>query len=122
MLGVVKSNFAVAPFPISFSRPLDAPLEFHGVSPIGIEDSFTWKKKGEKSDAGGGTETDKAEEWMLAFMAGKRVLASEVEAAAKSEGFGFSTVKNAKTKLNLKSVRESGKWYWVAPVTDIGAA
>lgn len=109
MLGVAKSNYAVTPPPLQFHRPQDAALEWLGNSPISLDQAFAWKPKAEKEE----TDSDRAEAWLIEYMAGKRVLASEVEAAAKAEGFGISNLKKAKARMGLKSIREGGVWYWV---------
>ena len=109
MLGVSKSNYAVPPRPIQYCRPQDGANQFLGDSPVSIEAVFTWKPKPEKVE----TERDMAEEWLLEFMNGQRVLASEVEAAVTGKEFSFATVKKAKLRLGLKSQREGKEWYWL---------
>lgn len=118
MLGVAKSNYAVAPLPVQYYRPLDGALEFLGPSPISLDQAFSWKPKSEKAE----TETDRAEEWLLSFMDGKRVLASEVEAAAKAEGIRRGTLNNAKRNLQMKSVKEQDRWYWMPSLHTDNAA
>ncbi len=111
LVEVTKSNYAVAPKALQFWRPLDAALEWLGESPIGFSEAAAWRKKVEKEDATP-TETDKAEEWLLEFMDGRRVLASAVEAAAKEEGIGMSAIKRAKLKLGVSSKKENQQWFW----------
>lgn len=123
VVGITKSNYSVFPMPVSFSRPLDAALEWHGVSPVGVEDAYTWKRKQKGGDdAEHATATDQAEAWLTEFMGGQRKLASEVEAAAKAEGFKRGILHKAKRKLELASVKESNSWYWLPPVTRINVA
>jgi len=43
--GVVKSNYSIPPPGMMFSRPLDGPLRFHGVSPVSIEEAFVAEAK-----------------------------------------------------------------------------
>ena len=117
VLGITKSNYAVFPLPVSFSRPLDGALEFHGVSPVGVEDAYSWKRKQKGGDDDAPTQTDQAEAWLLEFMDGKRVLASDVEAAAKEEGFKPGVLKRCKAKLGLASSKVGDKWYWL-PLVD----
>lgn len=111
VLGVEKSNYSVPPASLMFHRPQDGPVEFLGESPVRIDESFTWKSKVEKDKAP--TETEKAEEWLLEFMDGERVLASEVEAAARAEGFKMSTVRIAKKHLGVEAKKEGSIWVWI---------
>lgn len=121
VVGVSKSNYAVAPHPIQFMRPRDEALQFLGDSPVGLDAALNAKPGGE-DDAKGPTETQKAEEWLLEFMDGKRMLASEVEAAAKEEGFSKTTLHKARTKLNVGSDREGSQWIWSPASADISTA
>lgn len=117
MIGVAKSNYAVPPAPLQFRRPLDGALQWLGESPLGIDDVFSWRKKSESSERGP-SDTERAEVWLEAFMNGKRMLSSEIEAAAKGEGLGFPTVRKAKKRLGITSVREQHQWYWQPAVTE----
>ncbi len=116
MLAVSKSNYAVQPPALQFCRPLDAALEWMGQSPISLEQAESWKPKSEKAE----TETEKAEAWLVEFMDGKRVLASEVESAAKAEGISKTTLHMAKKKINVKSCRVGSQWMWQP--SDVGEA
>lgn len=116
MLGVSKSNYAVAPKPLVFSRPQDGAIGFQGASPISIEDVFTWKKSTERERTP--KEVDRAEEWLLELMDGKRVLSGDIERAAQDEGLAFATVKRAKLRLGISSDRDGQQWYWLPPVDD----
>ena len=49
-------------------------------------------------------------------MDGRRVLASDVEAAAKEAGIGFPTVRKARKRLGIDSVKEMNQWYWLPAV------
>ena len=118
MIGVAKSNYAVAPMPIQYFRPLDGAIEWLGASPLGIDDVFNRLKKSSDEKDRGPNETEKAEEWLLEFMNGKRVAASAVESAAEDEGFGFPTVRKAKKRLGIASLKEMNQWYWLPAVDD----
>lgn len=108
VLGVDKSNYAVRPKSLKYCQPTDNPVEFHGESPLQIDESFTWKPKSEKA----GTEVSKAEEWLLDFIGGRRMPASEVEAAAKAEGISKATLHRARKKLGIKSIQKDRMYYW----------
>lgn len=123
MLGVAKSNYAVPPMSLQYHRPQDAPIEWLGVSPLSVDEVFSRLKKGSDGEKRDPSETDKAEEWLLEFMDGKRMLASEVEAAAKEEGFKMATMNLAKRRMGLMSLREGQRWYWIPPAGEsVGAA
>ena len=49
MIGVAKSNHAVASMPRMFCRPLDGPLQWLGPSPLGMDEIYARLKKGEGS-------------------------------------------------------------------------
>lgn len=118
MIGVSKSNYSVPPAAIQFSRPLDGAIEYHGESPVGIEEVWSWRKKEEKEP----TATDAAETWLLEFMDGKPVAASDVEKAAKTEGVSLATLKKVKVRLGLRSEKTASGWNWLPPVTQVEAA
>ena len=73
-----------------------------------------WKPTPEKET----TEAEKAEEWLLEFMDGERVLASEVENAAKAEGIARNTLQRAKKNLRVASLRELNQWFWLPPLDE----
>ena len=114
MLGVVKSNYAVAPRPISFSRPLDGALEFHGDSPVTIEDSFAWKKKPVEADARV-SRVDEAETWLLDYLDGTPKPSKPLMEAAALADIGEYSLMSAKTRLGVLSRRENSGWVWYPP-------
>lgn len=118
MLGVSKSNYAVPPKPLQYHRPQGQAIEWLGESPLGIDAVFSRLKKAADDEDRTPNQTEKAEEWLLKYMDGKRVLASQIEAAAKDEGFSETTLRKAKKGLNVRSVRENQKWYWVPSQDD----
>ncbi|MCQ5224095.1 hypothetical protein NE676_22845, partial [Parabacteroides merdae] len=81
MIGVAKSNYAVAPAPLQYRRPLDAALEWLGQSPLGIDEVFNRTNKADRGERGA-NETEKAEEWLLEFMDGKPKPATAISSAA----------------------------------------
>lgn len=110
VIGVAKSNYAEPPAPIMFCRPRDEALRFLGESPVGLDAALNTR---DGDDGKGPNETEKAEAWLVDFMDGKRVLASAVEAAAKEEGINVTTLKRAKMKMGIRSLKSQQKWYWL---------
>lgn len=111
-LGVVKSNYAIPPPALAFSRPLDGPLTWHGKSPVGIEECFADDAK--KS----APKTTEAKEWLAEFLKGGSKFASDVYAAADDAGISEGTLRIAKNKLNVEVYKDSGpggRWLWKLP-------
>ena len=113
VLGVAKSNYAEAPMPLHYHRPKDQPIEYLGPSPMGLDAALNSRNSYDQEK--GPNEAEKAEAWLLDFMDGERVLANAVEAAAKEEGFGETTIRKAKKKLRVESLKDLNKWYWLPP-------
>lgn len=121
MLGVSKSNYAVPPVPLVFSRSQDGPIEFHGPSPIGIEEVFTWKAKSENDGNGRGSQAEIAEAFLVEHMTDQPVAASEMEAAAKEAGISATVLRRAKMRLGIRSVKRADGWVWLPPVEEAAA-
>lgn len=85
------------------------PPEFHGESPLRIDDSFTRKPKSENSSS------TSAEDWILEKLDGQPVSAAEMVDAAKAEGISDTTLRRAKTKLKIESKRSDTGWLWYPP-------
>lgn len=116
VVGVAKSNYAEAPEPIQFCRPRDEALRFLGPSPVGLDAALNAKAgDGEEKTP---TEAAKAEEWLLDFMEGKRMLASVIETAAKDAGFSKPTLSRARKSLGIESRRRGDGWEWHPPISD----
>ena len=116
LLDVTKINIAMAPAPMQFHRPKDQPITWLGMSPMRFDEAASWKKKPESISGKGETETAKAEAWLLEFMDGEHVLASEVDQAARDTGITFATIKKVKERICITSVREGNQWFWVPAV------
>ena len=111
-LGVVKSNYAIEPPSLSFSRPLDGALTWHGQSPVGIEACFIDDAKK------AAPRTTEAVEWLAEFLKGGSKYANEVSEAADEADISGGTLKIAKRKLKVEVYKESGqggRWLWKLP-------
>lgn len=110
VLGVVKANYSIPPRALAWSRPMDGPLQFHGPSPVSIDEAFAGTSKVRKQD--------EAEEWLADFLKGGMRRTNDVEAAAERAGISPATLKRARTILGVKSHkgREKGApWYLHLP-------
>ena len=113
VLGVDKSNYAVRPPSLKYCQAPDGPVEFHGESPLRIDESFTWKPKSEKSSSAS------AEDWILEKLNGHPVSAAEMVDAANAEGISDTTLRRAKTKLKIESKRSDTGWMWCPPNASV---
>jgi hypothetical protein len=111
-LGIVKSNYAIAPPSLSFSRPLDGALAWHGQSPVNIEECFTEDAKK------AAPRTTEAVEWLADFLKGGSRYANEVNDAAEDEDISGGTLRIAKRRLRIDVYKETGlggRWLWKLP-------
>lgn len=111
-LGIVKSNYAIPPPSLAFSRPLDGPLAWHGKSPVGIEECFAEDVK--KS----APKTTEAVEWLAEFLKGGSRFANDVYTAAEQADISEGTLRIAKRKLNVETYKDTGpggRWLWKLP-------
>lgn len=72
VLEVVKANSTIPGPPLSFSRPLDAAVQWHGVAPIGFDESFTISEPKDKK-------RQDAKDWLGEYLKGGMKLASKVK-------------------------------------------
>ena len=108
LLAVLKSNSMIPGPPLLWSRPQDAEVQWHGVSPVSFDESFTTAPP---ETARGG-----AKEWLFEYLKGGMQLAAAVMAEGKAVGFSERTLKRAKGDLNIESIKDSsGPWYWKLP-------
>lgn len=115
VLGVTKSNYAIPPAPLLFSRPLDEAIQFHGQSSLDLEDLFQWRPaRGDQ--ATGSPERDKAKEFLYAYLAGGMKRPYEIEAAAIKEGHTKRILRRAKVEMNIQSIKVKDCWYWSLPL------
>lgn len=109
VLGVSKANYSQKPPALAFSRPLDGPLRWHGLSPITIEEAFAG---GEKVST-----REDAEDWLRDFLKGGMQPSDELEAAALKR-FSKSTYKRARASLKVQAIRVRDRWYTRLPASE----
>jgi putative DNA primase/helicase len=109
-LGVVKSNFAMKPDALTWSREEDGPFVWHGVATRGIGDLLNGMTAELPRDFAEGFLRDLLRE-------GARP-SYEVEAAAKAEGNSARTLRRAGDDIGAKMWKERGglgRWFWMLP-------
>jgi hypothetical protein len=113
VLGVVKSNYAIPPASLQFSRTLNGPIIFHGSSPMSVEEAL------EEGAPSRQPKRDKAVAWLSDFLAGGMQRAVDVERGADESGITKSTLKRAHDDLKVqhKKVGFPGEWYWMLPTS-----
>lgn len=112
LLACVKANSTIPGPPLVFSRPLDQAVQWHGVSPIGFDESFaTSQLKGSKGQD--------AEAWAFDFLKGGAQPSSNLFADAKASGIAEKTLREALKRLGATSFqlpgRAHGGWLWRLP-------
>lgn len=107
-LGIVKSNYAIPPAALAFSRPLDGPIRFHGVSPVSIDEAFAGGTKV--------TKTEITEDWLRDFLKAGPQLARVVIAASKQAGISYQTLQRVSRESGIvtktKDPGTNGQWRW----------
>lgn len=58
------------------------------------------------------TKHEAALAWLRNYLSGGRRSASEIEAVGAREGYGWTLLKECKTKLGISSTRVGHEWYW----------
>jgi hypothetical protein len=113
VLQVVKSNYAIAPPPRLFRRPLDAAIRWFGESGVGIDECFASANGGKR-----GQDRAEAELLLQEMLKGASVPVTEILAEAKKLGFSEVTMRRAKKSLGIEAVKIGyGKgWQWRFPL------
>jgi putative DNA primase/helicase len=111
VLGVVKTNMSAKPDPLEWSRPLDGPIVWHGVSAYDPEESVRGAPVAPK---------EMAEEFLREQLKGGSVAATIMMHRAKEEGISLTTLRRAKEEMRVVSEktpgRKDGGWYWRLPI------
>lgn len=108
-LGVVKSNLAMKPDTLLWSRAEDGPISWHGVSQQSVDDLLQGAiSKAPRADAEG---------WLRELLAGGSRLSAEVQQLAKAEGFSFATLRRAADLVGVEKFKSTfdGPWCWKLP-------
>lgn len=107
---VVKSNYAVPPQPLAFSRPLDAAVQWLGTSTVHVSECY-----GGSSNRGPEPEERKdAEAFLREYLADGPRPSKDVMAEAKLLGLSERTLRTAKALAGVSSQRlgREGSWNW----------
>jgi hypothetical protein len=113
VLQVVKCNSGIPGPPLSFSRPLDAAVVWHGVAPVGFDQSF------ETSEPKGKQRQD-AMDWLSDPLEGGMRPQSDIEHAATEANITKAMLRRAKEGLNVKSKKVGfpGTWQGHLPTPE----
>jgi putative DNA primase/helicase len=110
VLGVVKSNLAMKPDPLIWTRAEDGPITWHGVSDQNVEDLLQGAvSKAPRADAEGFLRE--------LLSAGSRV-SSDVEGRAKEAGIAWATLRRAADTIGVVKWKQGGadgRWFWRLP-------
>ena len=113
-LGVVKSNLAPRPDALCWSRPMDAPIQWHGSTSTPIEALLS-----ESGTTKPASPREEAVAILQDLLADGPMPASAVRAAAQKAGISWRTVERAAREINVQSVKEPGsqrgQWIWTLP-------
>jgi hypothetical protein len=111
VLQVVKSNYAIAPPPRLFRRPLDRAIQWGGESAVGVEECLagTPGKRGPAPE-----DANDAEALLREMLAEGPVEVVEVTRLAKQLGLSERTLRRVKKTLGIVSVKQAydGPWMW----------
>jgi hypothetical protein len=110
LLGVDKSNLAIKPKALEWSRAEDAPIAWHGESEHAIGDVFGSSSAKPRDDAEG---------FLNELLRGGSVPSERVFALAKAAGHSERTIRRAADHLKVVRYRPPGQrnppWYWKLP-------
>jgi archaellum biogenesis ATPase FlaH len=106
----IKSNLAKNGAMIAFSFDDAVGFTWHGEFEINFDDFPNNEKQENKS------QSDRAEQFIQDILADGPVEAKTVEEMAGEAGIALRTLKRAKAKLGVASVKRNGIWYWELPV------
>lgn len=113
VLGVTKSNYAIPPRSLEFSRPLDAAMVFHGESAMSVDDALNWRKGAGQEK--GSEERDNAKDFLYKYLAGGMKPVVEIERVAGEEGHTKRILRRAKDDMAIRSVKVKNSWCWMLP-------
>lgn len=103
----VKSSLAPEGKSIAFRLDKDNGFEWIGEYDIGADDLLNGDSRGQK--------TREAKAFLQEVLADGQVMQNEVVEEAESRGIKSKTLWNAKTALNIQSVKVGKQWAWVLP-------
>ncbi len=110
-VGVVKSNLAMKPAPLAWSRAQDGPIEWHGEASQGIEDLL--------SAVAPVTARADAEGWLRDALAAGPLASEAVKAGANAAGITLATLRRAADEIAVVKFKApgsvNGPWLWRLP-------
>ena len=110
VLGVVKSNLAMKPDPLIWTRAEDGPITWHGVSDQNVEDLLQGAvSKAPRADAEG---------FLRELLAAGSMASADVEQEAKEAGISWRTLRRAADDIGVVKWRQGGAdghWRWRLP-------
>ena len=114
VIEVLKSNSSIPGKPLVWSRPLNAPVLWHGESPIGFDACFAHEAPE--------TRLDDAMAFLQEELADAAKPRKEIEAAARKKGLSDATLRRAKSELGVQANKKKGDkygpWLWAIPRQD----
>jgi hypothetical protein len=109
-LGVVKSNLAMKPEPLLWSRAEDGPIVWHGVSEESVDELLQeGVSRAPRADAEG---------FLCEVLAAGSMASGDIEQQAKGAGISWRTLRRAADTIGVKKWKEGGmdgRWYWRLP-------
>jgi putative DNA primase/helicase len=110
VLGVVKSNLAMKPDPLIWTRAEDGPITWHGVSDQNVEDLLQGAvSKAPRVDAEG---------FLRELLMAGSMASADVETKAKETGISWATLRRAADTIGVvrwKQGGADGRWFWRLP-------
>jgi hypothetical protein len=110
VLGVVKSNLAMKPDPLIWTRAEDGPITWHGVSDQNVEDLLQGAvSKAPRADAEG---------FLRELLTAGSMASADVEQEAKAAEISWRTLRRAADAIGVEKWREGGAdghWRWRLP-------
>lgn len=112
ILGVTKSNIWIKPPALEWSRPLDAPIQWHGLAQRSIDDVMSSAPEA-KSDS------SEAKRFLEEELKGGMKPVIDLFTAADALDISKKQLRTAKSVLGIEAFKETGvqngRWYWKLP-------
>jgi hypothetical protein len=111
-LGVVKSNLALKPETLLWSRPTDSPILWHGISAQPIDALL--------GSCPSASPRANAESFLRELLAAESLPSWQILALGKAAGLSERTLRRAADAIGVKPWKApgpGGRWYWRLPKT-----
>ena len=111
LIGIAKSNISTKPPVYEWIWPQGEQIKLIGPSSISLEDAFgaTTSKR---------ANVEEAIDLLTESLSGGMRLSSEMEGLAKDANISTATLRRAKERLKIRSVKVGNAWYWSLPSGD----